>query len=79
MTIHYAYFCDDCGHTHTQPTDECVECGSFDIERAPHYASVDYDDAKDDARLAQIRAESKSVWEAMDAEEALRLSRIGAA
>jgi rRNA maturation endonuclease Nob1 len=55
--IHYAYFCNDCGKSSHAPMHICERCGSEDCEHAPAYTSVDYDDAADEKRMAEIRAQ----------------------
>lgn len=61
MSIIYAYFCDDCGASTREPIDTCPRCNSTDITHAPSYAQVDYDDALDDARLAEIRSPDRVI------------------
>lgn len=61
MSVVFAHFCDDCGFSaRTIEGDACPRCGSPDITFAPTCATVDYDDAKDAARLEEIRAGAPS-------------------
>lgn len=57
MSVIYAWWCNDCGHTHHTRTDECEKCQSTDIYHGAAYGQVEYDDAQQEARLAEIRGE----------------------
>jgi RNA polymerase subunit RPABC4/transcription elongation factor Spt4 len=66
MSLVYRYFCDSCGRDYKEALEACEFCGSHDITHAVAYGQVEFNDAEDNARLEEIRAENAERYAVMD-------------